>query len=86
MRHVFWRAKFQKKVPQGLVQQREILLFYTFRWWRRDTPFNPFSKFTMEIKLDDVTINFQDLDLEDLFSAWQWRIGDQKGLDRKSVV
>jgi hypothetical protein len=34
----------------------------------------------MEIKLDDVTVNFQDLDLEDLFSAWQWRVGDQKAL------
>jgi hypothetical protein len=34
----------------------------------------------MAINLDDVTINFQDLDLEDLFSAWQWRIGNQKGL------
>lgn len=34
----------------------------------------------MAIKLKDITINFQTLDLEDIFSAWRWRIRDQKGL------
>lgn len=34
----------------------------------------------MATKLKEVTINFQDLDLEDICSAWQWRIQDQKSL------
>jgi len=34
----------------------------------------------MATKLEDVTINIQDLDLEDICSAWQWRIQDQKSL------
>jgi len=34
----------------------------------------------MAIKLKDLTINLQDLNLEDIFSAWRWRIRDQKGL------
>jgi len=34
----------------------------------------------MATKLEDITINFQDLDLEDICSAWQWRIQDQKSI------
>jgi hypothetical protein len=42
--------------------------------------FAPFLNISMATRLEDVTINFQDLDLEDICSAWQWRIQDQKGL------
>jgi len=34
----------------------------------------------MAFRLEDVTINFQDLDLEDICSAWQWRIQEQRSL------
>lgn len=36
--------------------------------------------FHMAFRLEDITINFQDLDLEDICSTWQWRIAEQKSL------
>jgi len=39
-----------------------------------------FLNISMATRLEDVTIDFQDLNLEDICSAWQWRIQDQKGL------
>jgi hypothetical protein len=34
----------------------------------------------MSLTLPDLTINFQDLDLEDIFSSWQWLLAGQKSL------
>lgn len=34
----------------------------------------------MSFILQDLTINFQDLDLEDICSCWQWILSDQKSL------
>lgn len=77
---MFFALQVPKKNSSLLIWKRRDSLISYLSVPESRYPIITYSDFTMAIKLDDVTINLQGLDLGDIFSAWKWRIGDQKAL------
>lgn len=77
---MFYEGKKQRKIFSALSWTcRNSLISYLSLPGLRIT-IDTHSDLTMALRQDELTINFQDLDLEDIFSSWRWRIADQKGL------
>jgi hypothetical protein len=79
------RIGFALNATTNILVHRETFKFITICSWflvpaldEQQYPETEISN--MAYRLEDLTINSQDLDLEDICSAWQWRIAELKSV------